>query len=697
MRRISTLIWLLYLLSRQLPVFADEQNFLSHTTISRDDQITDLCGLSFITDHHDEIIQNTLRLNPHLNEELAKITEVQYNVGDTASFFTINYKTSTSEKVKARCCYKTDRTYIFVGLSEWNSEQVTQTAVDTFYQAFELKTPAGSLDTNKGIRGILESTFGLPPNKSGDGYVTILIYDIQDDYNPAAGNYTYIAGYFNPTDQTNDITSNRKDIIFVDCNPADPNGTDVLSTVAHEFQHLIHHGVDAGEYLNNGAWVDEGLSEYSEVLCGFKLRSPSRYLLHPERSLITFGTYLGDAITDYAKAALWTYYLGEKFGLPLIQAIARDPKHSVDGVQSALTKQGITLSFDDIFANFVVANYANNINLATDGRYGYQSIEMPILPQIAATHNIYPVAKQQKSLPAYAASYLRYTASDSTAILSFGGQSYGTIRAQIYQIGSETKVTQIPLSTTNQGDYNLQAIGKTADEILLVPTSLGTTFIYYYSVSSEIEDVCPPQITSGPNESLSTEKSITIFWQTDELSTTTVEYGTTSEYGSKAENADYVVAHQVTLANLTPNTLYHYRVGSSDAQGNGPTYSADFTFATITIDQRTLTTVQQAHAFGYEARSLVRDLTGILHLVYHEVVGDRRFVYYTQSADTGATWSAAVPIDTTLYHGGMPSMAIDTHHGLHVVWHAKALASSNYAIYYSHSNCLLYTSPSPRD
>ncbi len=72
-----------------------------------------------------------------------------------------------------------------------------------------------------------------------------------------------------------------------------------------------------------------------------------------------------------------------------------------------------------------------------------------------------------------------------------------------------------------------------------------------------------------------------ISWQTDENSDAQVEYGPTASYGnSTAIETQFATTHRFDLANLSANTLYHYRVKSKDAAGN-LAVSNDFTFTTL--------------------------------------------------------------------------------------------------------------------
>jgi hypothetical protein len=92
-------------------------------------------------------------------------------------------------------------------------------------------------------------------------------------------------------------------------------------------------------------------------------------------------------------------------------------------------------------------------------------------------------------------------------------------------------------------------------------------------------DTTPPVIT-GVTASNVTNSSATISWATNEDADTQVDYGLTTSYGSStALNASLVTSHSQTLSGLTPATLYHYRVRSSDGSGN-LSVSNNYTFTT---------------------------------------------------------------------------------------------------------------------
>ncbi|NLP10956.1 T9SS type A sorting domain-containing protein, partial [bacterium] len=388
---------------------------------------------------------------------------------------------------------------------------------------------------------------------------------------------------------------------------------------------------------------------------------------------------------DYEKVALWTYYLGEKFGPSLIGQIVQQPENSVEGVRAALQTKGIALSFEDIFIHFVLANYLNNPGLDAQGYYGYRTITLPPFAP-SGDFGSYPIDSQTKILPAFSSQYIRFYGQDSTAMLTLSSLRPADTRALILQMADQPRVEKLVFDSQGKTHASLKAIGQSVKNLVLTGVSLSGVNTFAYSVSTEIEDIKPPLITSGPQESIPGNNSITIIWKTDEYATSVVEYGLTAQYGRTARDSTLTTDHKIVLNQMATNTTYHYRVGSVDARDNGPTYSADFTFTTATPTGEPIVTLAQSHAYGYLGRSLAVDSDQTIHFLYHEKNGENRFIYHQKSADHGATWSVPVVVDQTCVSGGMPSVAVDSLHRVHVCWHAKATANSTYGIYYSRSD-----------
>ena len=95
-----------------------------------------------------------------------------------------------------------------------------------------------------------------------------------------------------------------------------------------------------------------------------------------------------------------------------------------------------------------------------------------------------------------------------------------------------------------------------------------------------VADTTAPAI-SAVNVSNIADTSATIAWLTDEPATSQVAYGTTTDYGqgNDADSAK-VTSHSVPLTGLSPNTLYYYRVLSTDLAGH-PAIPVEGTFTTL--------------------------------------------------------------------------------------------------------------------
>jgi len=100
-------------------------------------------------------------------------------------------------------------------------------------------------------------------------------------------------------------------------------------------------------------------------------------------------------------------------------------------------------------------------------------------------------------------------------------------------------------------------------------------------LSISVADYIPPLLSPALVQ-INSSSEVTIFWTTDEPTTSQIQYGTTPSYGqSTTLDNNLVLNHQVAISGLSPNTSYHYQFQSSDASGNSAS-SSDNTFVTPT-------------------------------------------------------------------------------------------------------------------
>lgn len=89
-----------------------------------------------------------------------------------------------------------------------------------------------------------------------------------------------------------------------------------------------------------------------------------------------------------------------------------------------------------------------------------------------------------------------------------------------------------------------------------------------YEFSGSVADITAP-IISAISFNTPGQTAVTITWTTDEPATSQINYGTTTAYNSTTtHNATLVTSHSVTITGLIANTLYNFRVRSSDGSAN---------------------------------------------------------------------------------------------------------------------------------
>ncbi|MGB6834124.1 MAG: immunoglobulin domain-containing protein, partial [Candidatus Acidiferrum sp.] len=164
--------------------------------------------------------------------------------------------------------------------------------------------------------------------------------------------------------------------------------------------------------------------------------------------------------------------------------------------------------------------------------------------------------------------------------------------------------------------------------------------------SPAISGVTPSQVTSS---------GATISWNTDQASSSQVNYGTTASYGTNTTlNSSMVSSHSASLSGLKSATLYHYRVNSSNAAGNLAT-SGDFTFTTASGSDTTPPTV----SISSPASGAIASGTITLTATASDNVGVAGVQFQVDNVNSGADDTVApytLALDTTKLSNGNHSL-----------------------------------------
>lgn len=241
------------------------------------------------------------------------------------------------------------------------------------------------------------------------------------------------------------------------------------------------------------------------------------------------------------------------------------------GTSQSVTKTGLTLSASGTYYFAVKAeNGAGGQSSVANSNGIVVDVTAPLFSSLTSSTHPSQSTFYNVTLPS-----LSWAAADNT-----GGSGISKYYYLLNQNASETAAnvkttgTQAAPTTTTftqgtalaDGTYYFNLV---ADDAM---GNLSTLSSYALNI-----DTGYPALSSIGAVSLT--GSATITWTTNEAADSTVEYGTTTAYGSSKSDATLATSHSVNITGLTGGLTYHYRVKSKDGAGNLST-SSDNTFIT---------------------------------------------------------------------------------------------------------------------
>ena len=311
------------------------------------------------------------------------------NIGEETVFFVDPaYDIKNRSQVRAFHQFTGTHAYIYIDAAYLNG--LAQEEGSAFLaKAQELLT-----EFDERIYPIATQTFGTPwePGIDDDLRVTIFITQLTET----------AAGYFNPRDEFERSVapeSNEREMLYL--NTRFIAGGRAGGFVAHEFQHLISfHWKDKVLGVSDDIWLNEVRSEYVPTLLGYDAIYSGSNLEH---RVITFSKNPTDSLTewrnspyDYGSVALFAQYLADQYSANIFREMMRSPYVGFASIEDALRSLGKPMSFAEVFANWTVANYLNDISI--NPRYGYlnsrlRSFRLPMADIVSATGEITFITK----------------------------------------------------------------------------------------------------------------------------------------------------------------------------------------------------------------------------------------------------------------------------------------------------------------
>ena len=212
------------------------------------------------------------------------------------------------------------------------------------------------------------------PGVDGDPHLYILF---------TRGLGSWVAGYFGSNDEYHPAVneySNSHEMFYINADGQSLADPYTYSTLAHEFQHMIHWSLDE----NEDSWVDEGFAELASFLNGYDTGGWDYAFAEDPDVPLTFWPSGDDSGVHYGQSFLFMTYFLDRFGREATQALAREQANGLDSVDRTLAALGMTepgtaepITGDDVFQDLAVALLLHDSSIG-DGRFSLE--EYPSAP-----------------------------------------------------------------------------------------------------------------------------------------------------------------------------------------------------------------------------------------------------------------------------------------------------------------------------
>lgn len=327
---------------------------------------------------------------------------VPYFVGSKRQFWVNNSDSGLYAQITATLEYLTTHVYFWVEEGVPFNQQEAEDLINTFEEQI--------YPTNRAFFGS-EWT----PGVDNDPHIYII-------YAKNLG--AYVAGFFISLDEYNPLIvdySNGIEAFYIDSSQ-DLGNEYTYSTLAHEFQHMIHWYQDS----NESSFLDEGFSELASFLNGFDTGGMDWIYTSDPDIALTDWRDSGENSAHYGANFLFVTYFLDRFGDQATQALVHDQLNELESVDNTLEQlaiydplTGMPITADDFFLDWVIANYLNDKTVG-DGRYYYHNY--PSVPTADDTEWISscPQSGFTRTVNQYGVDYLQITCTGEH-IIHFSG------------------------------------------------------------------------------------------------------------------------------------------------------------------------------------------------------------------------------------------------------------------------------------
>lgn len=409
--------------------------------------------------------------------QLAAAPAPQVHVGKTERFFTH----IPEQSVKATCIAIGENIYLYIENSFLDMMTVAE--------AREIVEEFDSRIYPQVHRWV---GFEWRPGLDLDTRITLLMHDVG-----ANNSGKQFGGYFSSVDQDSTaLNSNRREMVYMDIFQfRERSRFTFYNSLAHEFAHLVNWYQNGG--TSDERWIEEGIASFVEWAIYRNVHGIfiDGYFDDPEISLTsgnTFDTYYGASFT--LLLYLFENHGGERF----IREFARQDLLGIRGIDATLTSMGRSERFADVFQNWALANFVNN--LARGKTLGYRNLRNRRVGASVQQVSSYPTIRST-DVENWGVQYIVFRNLQSQIEITLDGTDDGSLYAQLALLprNGPASVHSINFDEENNGRIELQNLNP-RDRVLLMVTSTAVQSFRYAATADGTSGIVvgpPRQVDSS--------------------------------------------------------------------------------------------------------------------------------------------------------------------------------------------------------
>jgi hypothetical protein len=216
--------------------------------------------------------------------------------------------------------------------------------------------------------------FGSEPNPGIDNDLKITIL-----FTPLISK---AGGYFNTSDcyprDSENPNGNNREMFYLNTEMLS-NETKIEAYLTHELQHLItFNQKELLRHVSDDTWLNEVRSEFAVTLLGYNDQYSDSNLASRIQSFLSYSsdslTEWKNQIYDYAQISLFGEFLSEHWTMNLLADSLKSSLIGIPSLSAALTREGFSEKFIDIFRDWMIANIVNDSTV--NAKYGYLKPEV---------------------------------------------------------------------------------------------------------------------------------------------------------------------------------------------------------------------------------------------------------------------------------------------------------------------------------